>query len=66
MTFNGSVFKILKPYVYSVPLGLKGNIGVPLGIAVAPSERQEVFAILANLLTEKGFSQRIVLIASAQ
>jgi hypothetical protein len=49
-------FKALKPYGYSIPLAVRTNVGIPLGIVVTPSERREVFASFADLLAEKGFS----------
>jgi hypothetical protein len=51
-------FKALKPYVYSIPLAVKANSGIPLGIVMAPSERQAVFSLFADVLAEKGFSRR--------
>jgi hypothetical protein len=42
--------------VYSIPLAVKANVGVPLGIVIAPSDRKEVFSIFADALVEKGFS----------
>jgi hypothetical protein len=50
-------FKALKPYVYSIPLAVKANVGIPLGIVMTPSERQAVFEHLANVLAEQGFSR---------
>jgi hypothetical protein len=48
-------FKALRPYVYSIPLAVKANVGVPLGIVIAPSERRDVFSLIAELLIEKFF-----------
>jgi hypothetical protein len=50
-------FKALRRYVYSIPLAVKANVGVPFGIVIAPSERRDLFSLFAELLTEKGFSQ---------
>jgi hypothetical protein len=50
-------FKALKPYVYSIPLAVKANVGIPLGIVIAPSERRAVYSIFADVRAEKGFSQ---------
>jgi hypothetical protein len=50
-------FNALKPYVYSIPLAVKANAGIPLGIVIAPSERQAVFSLFADHLAEKGFSR---------
>jgi hypothetical protein len=47
----------LNPYVYSVPLAAKANLGIPLGIVIAPSEKQKVFSMFADILAEKGFSR---------
>jgi hypothetical protein len=51
-------FKALKPYVYSIRLAVKANVGIPLGIVMAPSERQAVFSLFADVIAEKGFSRR--------
>jgi hypothetical protein len=50
-------FMALKPYIYSIPLAIKANVGIPLGIVIAPSERREIYSIFSHLLAEKGFSR---------
>jgi hypothetical protein len=50
-------FQALKPYVYSIPLAVKANVGIPLGIVMALSKRRDVFSIFADLPVEKGFSE---------
>jgi hypothetical protein len=47
----------MKPCVDSIPLAVKANVGIPLGIVIAPSERREVFSIFTDVLVEKGFSE---------
>jgi hypothetical protein len=54
-------FHGLRPYVYSIPLEVKANVGITLAIMIAPSERREVFSVFADLLTQKGFSQKELL-----
>jgi hypothetical protein len=34
---------------------MQANVDIPLGIVIAPSGRQEVFAPFADFLAEKGF-----------
>jgi hypothetical protein len=48
--------KALNPYAYSVPHAVKANVGIPLGILIAPGEKQKVFSMFADILAEKGFS----------
>jgi hypothetical protein len=43
--------------VYSIPLAVKANVGIPLGIVMAPSEHRDVFSLFADVLAEKGFSR---------
>jgi hypothetical protein len=50
-------FKALKPYVYSIPRAVKANLGIPLGIVIAPSERRYVFSLFADVLAEKDLSR---------
>jgi hypothetical protein len=50
-------FKALKSYVYSIPLSVKANVGIPLGIVMAPNEREAVFSLFVDVLAEKGFSR---------
>jgi hypothetical protein len=50
-------FTALEPYVYSIPLAVRANVGIPLGIVIAPSERRDVHSLFADLLAEKGFSR---------
>jgi hypothetical protein len=50
-------FEALRPYTYSIPMAVKGNRGIPLGIAVAPTERQEIFRLFADHVIEHGFSR---------
>jgi hypothetical protein len=45
--------KALRPYVYSIPFAVKANVGVPLGIMIAPSERQDVFFTLRRVARRK-------------
>jgi hypothetical protein len=47
-------FKALKPYVYSVPLAVSKNVGIPLGLVLGPSESTEMFQIFAEGLIEHG------------
>jgi hypothetical protein len=53
-------FEGLAPYVYSIPMAVRANRGIPLGIVIAPTERQDVFRMLSKLLIEQGMaSQRL-------
>jgi hypothetical protein len=45
-------FRALRPLVYSVPMAVCHNVGIPLGIVVAPTERSEVYAMFAKALSE--------------
>jgi hypothetical protein len=47
-------FQVLYPYVYCIPMAVSANVGIPLGIVVAPTERQEVFDLFARRLIEGG------------
>jgi hypothetical protein len=49
--------KALNPYPYSIPLAVRANVGMPLGIVIAPGERQDVYLLFADVLAEKGFSR---------
>jgi hypothetical protein len=49
-------FAALAPYVYCIPLAVCFNVGIPLGLVVAPTERHEVFTMFAEALDRAGFS----------
>jgi hypothetical protein len=48
-------FEALRPDTYAIPMAIKANRGIPLGLAVVPTERQEIFGLLANPLIEQSF-----------
>jgi hypothetical protein len=48
-------FEALRPSPSSIPMSVKANPGIPLGIAVTPTERQHILRLLANNLIEQGF-----------
>jgi hypothetical protein len=50
-------FEALRPYTYSIPMAVRANRGIPLGIAVAPTERREIFRNFADHLIDHGFSR---------
>jgi hypothetical protein len=50
-------FRALEPHVCSIPLAVKANLGLPLGIVIAPSERREGLSMFADLLAEKDFAR---------
>jgi hypothetical protein len=50
-------FQALHPYAYSVPMAIHFNVGIPLGIVVAPTERKEVFELFAHQLFGQGFTR---------
>jgi hypothetical protein len=43
--------------VYSIPLAVKANAGIPLGTVSASSEKPDIFSIFADLLAENGSSR---------
>jgi hypothetical protein len=45
-------FKRLYPSVYSVPLAVRGNAGIPMGLVLGPSEFAEMFASFVELLIQ--------------
>jgi hypothetical protein len=47
-------FEALPPYAYSIPMAVKANRGIPLGIIVAPSERETMFEVFRELVLERG------------
>jgi hypothetical protein len=49
-------FTALKPNAYSIPMAVRANVGVPLGIVIAPSERSQVYAMFADALQQEGFT----------
>jgi hypothetical protein len=50
-------FKSMKPHVHSISLAVKANAGIPLGNAIAPSDKREFFSSFADLLAENGFAR---------
>jgi hypothetical protein len=50
-------FMALKPYIHSIPLAINANVGIPLGIVIARSERREIYSIFSDILAEKGLSR---------
>jgi hypothetical protein len=60
-------FRAIKPYVYCIPEAIIANVGIPLGLVIAPSERMDVFSMFADLLFTQGFApeelQRIPLLS---
>lgn len=51
-------FQALRPFVYSVPMVISRNVGIPIGLVVAPTERARVFALFAEGLVEHGVCSR--------
>jgi hypothetical protein len=55
-------FKALKLYLYAIPLAVKGNVGIPLGVVIAPTEswmtfwRENLFEL--SLLSDEGRAVR--------
>jgi hypothetical protein len=47
-------FRALQPYVYSVPLAVAANVGIPLGIILGQSETAELYGMFAQVLSEQG------------
>jgi hypothetical protein len=52
-------FKALKPYVYSIPLAVKANVGIPLGIVIAPRKGRMSFRSSWTCLRTKVFRDKI-------
>jgi hypothetical protein len=50
-------FQALYPSVYCILMAVWANVGIPLGIAVAPTECREVFDLFASGLADRGFSR---------
>jgi hypothetical protein len=50
-------FKAIRPYVFCVPLAVRHNVGIPLGLVLGPSETEEMFRMFADALIEKGFDR---------
>jgi hypothetical protein len=49
-------FRALSPFAYCIPMAVKANVGIPIGIVVAPSERQEMYNLFAATLFRHGLS----------
>jgi hypothetical protein len=49
-------FKALESYIYSIPLAVKSNVGIPLDIVIAAYERRDVFSIFADTFGKKDLS----------
>ena len=39
-----SSFKVVKPYAYSIPLMVKNNMSIPVGLSVAVSEKKDIYS----------------------
>jgi hypothetical protein len=50
-------FQALSPYTSSVPIAIRFNVGIPLGIVVAPSERKEVSELFVHHPFRQGFTR---------
>jgi hypothetical protein len=59
-------FKALKPYVYSIPLAVKANVGIPLGIVIAPRKGGMSFRSSWTCLRTKVFTTRSLRITTLE
>jgi hypothetical protein len=47
-------FAALKPFVHSIPILVRRNVGIPLGIVIAPSDGWQIHDIFADALRREG------------
>jgi hypothetical protein len=53
-------FYAIRPYAYIIPFAIIANYGIPLGLAVAPSEREEAYRLFDESLKRIGLGAGLV------
>jgi hypothetical protein len=52
-------FRAFNPDIYSVPLGVIKNVGIPLGLISDPTESTEIFAMFTEDLMRHGLERAL-------